>query len=239
MAVDDSYTKLLLHMDGADNGTTFTDESGKTVTVGGNVCTKTGIKKFGTASAYFDGANEKLDFPNSADWYFDTGDFTIDYWVYPTSLSDYRYHVTKRFNDTNRWLICHDGSGRLYFQLTVGGSDKGFYQTASSTLVLNQWQHIAVVRNGTGTDCIKIYVDGVDKTPTSATKLGANAIPDFAAALCLGHFGDGGYAFQGYMDEVRISKGVARWTAAFTPPTEAYEPAEPPSSEGILFATII
>ena len=51
----DPYTVLLMHMDGSDNGTTFTDECGKTVTAHGDVCTKTAEKKFGTASAYFDG----------------------------------------------------------------------------------------------------------------------------------------------------------------------------------------
>ena len=68
-----------MHMDGNDNGTTFTDECGKTVTAHGDVCTKTAEKKFGTASAYFDGVDDYLSLADSDDWNFSSGDFTIGF----------------------------------------------------------------------------------------------------------------------------------------------------------------
>src|SRR5690606_37647124 len=84
----DPYTVLLMHMDGSDNGTTFTDECGKTVTAHGDVCTKTAEKKFGTASAYFDGNGDYLSVPASEDFNFGAGDFTIDLWVKRSVISN-------------------------------------------------------------------------------------------------------------------------------------------------------
>ena len=82
------YTKLLLHCDGTNGGTTFTDSSpsGHTVTAQGATHTDTTIKKFGTASAQFggDGTGDDLTIPDSSDWDIGTGDFTFDCWVYPT-----------------------------------------------------------------------------------------------------------------------------------------------------------
>ena len=63
MATDDEFTKLLLHCDGDNNGTVFIDEAGKIVTPNGNACTKTTIKKFGTASGYFNN-DSKLEITN-------------------------------------------------------------------------------------------------------------------------------------------------------------------------------
>jgi len=78
MAVDDSYTKLLLHMDGADGSTTFTDEAGHTVTANGNAQIDTAQNVFGGASGLFDGSSGYLTVPDSEDWNFGTGDFTFD-----------------------------------------------------------------------------------------------------------------------------------------------------------------
>lgn len=236
MAVDDSYTKLLLHFDGADNGTTFTDEAGKTVTASGdNIVTKTGTKKFGTASAFFGGSADYLTLDDSGDWYFGTGDFTIDFWTYPLILSNYNYLIDQYPDANNRWLICNDANGALYFQVVVGGADKAFYQTANGTIKKDQWQHIAVVRNGTSTSCLKMYVNGTNVTPTPGTNLSSNELPNLSAPLNIG-VDMVNYYFYGYMDELRISKGVARWTAEFTPPTAPYAP---PASTGILFASFI
>ena len=81
MAVDDSYTKALLHMDGSDGSTTFTDESGTTWTANGNAQIDTAQSKFGGASGLFDGASDYLQTPYTADHNTGTGDFTIDQWI--------------------------------------------------------------------------------------------------------------------------------------------------------------
>ena len=78
MAVDDSYTKVLLHMNGTDASTTFTDESGKTWTANGNAQIDTASYKFATGSGLFDGGGDYIDTPDNADFNFGSGDFTID-----------------------------------------------------------------------------------------------------------------------------------------------------------------
>ncbi len=94
-AVDDSYTKSLLHLNGADGGTTFTDESGKTWTISSGFLypqTKTDYYKFGGASGYFQGYIETANSPD-----FDPGaePFTIDFWIYPLDAGNNTYLAGK------------------------------------------------------------------------------------------------------------------------------------------------
>lgn len=81
MAVDDSYTKALLHFNGIDTSTTFRDESGKTWTGGGTAQLDTAQKKLGTASLLLDGNSDYISTPDHADFDVGSGDFTIDFWV--------------------------------------------------------------------------------------------------------------------------------------------------------------
>lgn len=85
----DAYTVLMLHMDGTDEGTTFTDSStsAHTVTANGQTNTEIGQSMFGSASGQFDGTDDYLSIPDSADWNFGNGDFTIDFWVYSINSS--------------------------------------------------------------------------------------------------------------------------------------------------------
>lgn len=83
MAFIDTYTKLLLHCDGTDGSTTFSDNgvTGHTVTANGNAQIDTAQSKFGNASGLFDGTGDYLTIPDHADWNFGTGNFTIDAWI--------------------------------------------------------------------------------------------------------------------------------------------------------------
>src|SRR5664280_436737 len=89
-AVDDSNTKILLHMDGSNAGTTFTDESGKIWTAGGNGQLSTNSPKFGTASGLFNGSSW-ITTPDSTDLTVGSGDFTIDFWVKRSTLGTNQY----------------------------------------------------------------------------------------------------------------------------------------------------
>lgn len=212
---DDSYTKLLLHMDGADNGTTFTDECGKTVTRYGAV-TKTGVKKFGTASAYFDGTDDFLSLADSEDYNFGSGAFTIDFWFYPTSTpSVYYMLVSKGARGTD---------GNADFEISFNKDRKidvyriGQYY-GSIALELNAWHHVAFVRSE---DTCKLFVDGSLDGSWNFT----GAIYNSTRPLFLGkqeyNAGSPVYYYNGYIDELRISKGIARWTSNFTPPSAPY-----------------
>ena len=108
----DANTKLLLHCDGSNDGTTFTDSSSNahTVAVGGNIVTKTGEKKFGTASAYFNGGSgNKLTVADDASLRFGTGDFTIEAWVYPVSAGGSQENMIVAKGDASTyWMLRHE-----------------------------------------------------------------------------------------------------------------------------------
>ena len=90
--VGDSTVSLLLHMDGANNSTTFTDRSysPKTVTAFGNAKISTAQSKFGGASAAFDGSGDYIEFDRGTDLQFGAGDFTIEGWVNLNSFASYQ-----------------------------------------------------------------------------------------------------------------------------------------------------
>src|SRR3990167_9908671 len=81
MAVDDSNTIALLHFDGADAATTFTDENGRTWTGAADAQLDTAQKKFGTASLLLDGTGDYIDTPDHADFAFGSGNFTIEMFI--------------------------------------------------------------------------------------------------------------------------------------------------------------
>uniref|UniRef100_A0A6M3KFW8 Putative baseplate wedge initiator n=1 Tax=viral metagenome TaxID=1070528 RepID=A0A6M3KFW8_9ZZZZ len=208
----DTYTKLMLHMDGTDASTTFTDEIGKTVTPVGNVQIDTAQKKFGTASGLFDGTGDYLSLADSDDWKVGTGDFTVDFWI--------------RYNDKtgNQQYFAYITSSpfNLRLSLELGGTTISVYTNGTNRLTPT-WSpsdgtqyHIALVRySGT----ITLYIDGVALSSVADTQ-------DISTgdAFYIGYRGDPADQryFNGWIDEFRFSKGIARWTADFTPPTAAY-----------------
>lgn len=215
------YTKLLLHMDGNDNGTIFTDESGKTVTPF-NAVTKTDIRKFGSAAGYFVTANaSRLTVPDSEDWNFGIGDFTIDFWVYILAASNYGL-IGQGQDPGNRWQLILNSNRTLTMAIKAGGTWIGESRT-SGTVPLNTWTHIAVVRHGTGAGSLKIYIGGIDYT-TISTDLAGKTFPNCPGNLFIGQTGytDGLYPLSGYLDEFRILKGIAQWKASFTPESLPY-----------------
>lgn len=196
---------LLLHMDGADASTTFTDTMGRhTMTVNGNAQIDTAQSKFGGASGLFDGTGDYLVTDSSSDFSFGTGDFTIDFWFrIAASISSNQTLVA----DTEFALYQIAGQLRFY----ANGSDR---LTDATTLVVDTWYHAALVRSAGVT---RMYLNGVsgggtysDTTNYTFTQLymGANSAP--------------GNYLNGWLDELRVIKGYAAWQTNFTPPTAAY-----------------
>ncbi len=222
----DSYTKLLLHSDGTDGSTTFIDETEKAVTAVGNAQIDTAQSKFGGASGLFDGTGDYLSTPDSADWYFGTGDFTIDFWVRFSSLptsGNYVRFFTQASNTTNLTSIFIYNSGSSYdLYLNVAVSDVPILQFARAvTVSTNTWYHIALTRNGSN---FRLFWNG---TQLGDTYVDSDSYPDFTGNVEIGGtivLTSPGW-LNGWIDEFRISKGIARWTANFTPPTSAYSPA--------------
>ena len=209
-AKDVSVDELLLHMNGANDGTTFTD-SGKTghvFTVNGNSHTDTAIKKFGASSAQFDGTGDTLSLPSHADFQFGTEDFTVELQVYLTDLTGFQY-LLYHWGSNNGWAIRNYGG---LLQFTHMGSDTD----STVGITINTWTHIAVCRVGT---TVKMYVDGVEGLSYTASE-------NMSSGHVLYIGGAGIYGSIGYIDEVRINKGTAYYTSAFTAPVAAYSGSE-------------
>lgn len=216
-----STTSLLLHCDGTNNSTTFTDETGKTITAVGNAKISTTQSKFGGASALFDGSGDYLNCGDHADFELGSGDFTMECFVrfagYPNGYSG-AYRVA---------LIGKDAVGARSFHWGVTGTVSSFtgmvFSTAGTEVsvswapALNTWYHLAVCKSGTS---LRFFVDG---TQVGTTQTHSTAIADVATALTIGGILYTGFQYylNGYVDEVRITKGAARYTADFTAPTAA------------------
>jgi hypothetical protein len=187
--------------------------SGHTVTPSGN----TAVTAFGPfltssvydpavngVSAYMDGDGDYLSFPDSADWDFGTGDFTVEGWVNPASdlASDTQFIG---FGDgDNGGNFGFEGTGQPYFY------HGGYYARTSTALNLGSWSHIAFVRSSGTLTC---YINGTSAASSSYTgNVGGSLAPRVGAY-------SGGQYFKGYMQDVRILKGTAVYTSAFTPPT--------------------
>jgi len=214
----DSYTKLLIHADGADASTAFYDfsNSAHVITAVGTAQVDTAQSKFGGGSLLLDGNSDYLTVPDSSDWTFGTGDFTIDFWYRPNA-SDYTVPIVAQFADAdNYWRVLIFSSNRLYFYGMIGGVSIGNYYTANpQTWTVGTWYHVAIVRNGS--TCY-MFKDGIS-LPVSEIAAWGN-MSDVAGVLNIGNLSID--YLNGWLDEFRISKGIARWTANFTPPTRAY-----------------
>jgi hypothetical protein len=230
----DSYTKLALHMDGADSSTTFTDSCAvpKTVTRYGDAQIKTAQSKFGGASGYFDGTGDVVGTSDSEDFNVGSEDFTVDFWSYPTAFGNF-YMFGQADSVPNSSSVSFEATtgvtGIVYFYIFYSG---GSYYLATSSLLqeLNTWSHWAFIRGGTS---IKIYKNGALAGTTSC---GTTTVQNSANRFSVGGTGEcTSGLYQGYIDEFRFSKGIARWTSNFTPPDRAYENQ---SSSGQLIPAI-
>lgn len=207
-----SYVSMLLHMDGTNGSTTFTDVKGNTCTPTGTVSISTAQSKAGGASGSFGGGRIGLG-TNLAAINFGSGDFTVEAWVYPTATgilmagqSDYATGAGSSFN-----FYIKSGTCDLYIGST------GYTYTAPNP-TLNTWSHVAFVRSGT---TVTAYLNG---TSVGSVSIGSGSINTGATnnQACIGSFNSGSNAMNGYVDELRVTKGFARYTANFTPPSAPF-----------------
>jgi hypothetical protein len=212
-----SNVSLLLHANGSNGSTTFTDNSSaaRTITAYGNAQVSTAQSKFGGAAAALDGSGDYLTAPANAAFAFETGDFTVETWIYisaaPASPGSAIYDSDTLDSGngvrTNAFVWILDTNRNL--TLFSNGSFRG---TTVASVPLNQWSHIALVRSGT---TWRFYIDGTQDA-TSFT-LSINLSVNYCV---IGRVADSAsYYLNGYLDDLRITKGVARYTSTFTPPT--------------------
>jgi Concanavalin A-like lectin/glucanases superfamily len=219
---DFSYVKLLLHCDGSDGSTTFTDVVGHTVTANGNAQIDTARSKYGGASGLFDGTGDYLSIPNSTDWDFGSGDFTIEFWMYVTGAPASSQVILAKRDSAGYTPFGFDctTAGKINFYGSKTGSAWDVNITSSSAISTNAWVFVAGVRSGT---TFTLYIDGVSAGSTTVS----GSLLVTTDPLLIGQWGSSDPRnYNGWLDDIRISKGLARYTADFTPPTEAFPDAD-------------
>ena len=203
----------LLHFDGVNGSTTITDNSKNnfTITATNGAVISTAQSKFGGASVFLDGTNDYLVTPTTSAFTFGTGDFTVELWIYQTvsSVSAYKVLVGDNvYGSVGGWQLY---SYNNQLNLWKGGTE---IISPSGTLTLNSWNHIVWTR-ASGNNRIFINGTQVGSTVSDSTNYTSTAIYIGAAK-------DGYGYFAGYIDELRITNGYARYTGNFTPSTTAF-----------------
>lgn len=209
-----SSVQLLILGGETSGSTTIVDKSANnySFTNTGSVSYSTTQTKFASTSLYFSGSNNlvlatatNLQMP---------GDFTWEAWVYPTSLPGFSVMIGTS-SGFGRIMIAQNAG--LYWESDDGSSpvavSSGYPPTGSWSL--NTWQHVALTRSG---NSWRFFKDGtqVGSTQTSSVT------PETTRNLEFGSAFGGGSRFTGYMEGIRFTKGVARYTANFTAPTAIF-----------------
>ena len=217
-----SSVSLLVPMIGSDEGMTFSDVSSyaRTITAHGGAKTDTAESIYEGSSGYFDGSDDYLTVGSTTGLSF-PGDFTIEWWDYPNSVTGYRPIFECRGGIGFYPYIFGIWDGKLDF---LCGASR--LTTTTTTVSTGAWKHRAFTRQGS---TIMAFSDGIkDATTTSeGGTISPGANPIIGANL------DGSY-FSGWMYGLRFTK-VCRYSANFTPPTAAFDAFGVPGSPPIIF----
>jgi hypothetical protein len=219
--VIDTYVKLLLKMNGTEGSTTFTDESGSNHTMVSTNGTGDDIARLdtsvmfkGTASGLFK-FNGLVRTSLNSDFDFGTGDWTIDLWVRPKDFAANPAIMGATNMSSGWWLQCTSGGGAKATMRLVSDASGALAEDLASSdyFYTNVWSHLAIVRYG---NTLTMYVNGKASGTKDVTGYSFNSAGTY---FTVGGFNeDDSYGFDGNMDNVRISKGVARWTESFSVP---------------------
>ena len=214
--------ELLLPFDGSNGATSTSDSSdrGNSITFNGDAQISTAQSKFGGSSLDFDGTGDYLDVGGT---YWNTAlnntDFTIEFWVRFDSVTGIR-----------RLIVNNSGSNGLGVYLNSSGYVDAFFYSgtwrymqyddgsATKTAVsTNTWYHVAWTRSG---NVWTLFLNGnIERQKTMSYTIAASSLDK----LIIGRRGDAtGQELDGYLDDIRITVGVARYTSSFTPPTSAH-----------------
>jgi hypothetical protein len=180
----------------------------------GNAQVSTAVKKYGSGSMFFDGTGDWLLYPDNPDINFGTGDFTIEGWINFSDTGAQRSIAAKGVAGSTGWeLYCNSTPTLLIF--VYGGS---ITYSNSYNFIVGQWYHVAVVRSGTGIGNIKMFINGF---LIFESAVAVNNDLTTIQPLYVGAGRGGGTPFFGYIDDFRLTKGYARYTSTFNPPTVA------------------
>ena len=211
-----SQVSLLLHGDGANGSTTITDSSPspKTVTAVGNAQISTAQSKFGGSSIAFDGSGDYLTTQSSSESNFGSSNFTIEFWIKSTKAGR---------QDPVGWNYDYTLSGWAGFIFNLSTGSMAWFENANPRISAGStgwnngnWNHVAVARSS---NSVRMFLNGsqVGSTYTTSFSYGRDA-----SGFIIGDITTAAGSVDGYIDDLRITKGVARYTANFTPPTAPF-----------------
>ena len=175
----------------------------------GTVQISTAQSKFGTSSIVFNGSSDGLTVPASQNFVFGTGDFTIEFWMRSSSSATSMNLLWM----TSSWAIIVYSNSNIYWQTVQASSS--LVNASYGTLMDGNWHHVAACRTS---NAFKLYIDGSQVlTGTDSTNYTINN------QINIGSLGGYGW-YNGYMDDIRITKGYARYTgSSFTVPSAAFK----------------
>lgn len=186
----------------------------------GNAQISSAQTKFGSGSMSFDGTGDYLTTPLLPNLQFGTGNFTVECWNYMIARTNTVPAIFSNYNNYTTGALClfagHSSGTTTSYQVAINGAS--FPAIQGGTIAYNTWVHLAVVRyNG----IISLYVNGTSVGTPYSTAVTLNGV---GSLFYIGSTGDSlatGY-INGYIDDLRITKGYARYTSNFTPPTAAF-----------------
>jgi hypothetical protein len=182
----------------------------RTITVNGNTTISAAQSKWGNGSSYFDGSGDYITTPYTSDFDWWLTDYTIEMWVYPLNYGrQIPYLIGKIQGINNFWSFGLDNLNRVAFYFHGGTGVK----YTSQVMPLNAWSHIAMTKTSEG---FYLWANGVRSGPWSTS----GAYSSTSAPLSMGVYDSSSY--NGHIQDLRVTKGVARYTANFTPPIKEF-----------------
>ena len=240
--VDYNNVELLLAGEGSNGSTSFLDDSknGTSIGVNGTVSITTSVGKWGSSSINFQSGNSALTFAKNSAVTIGTEDFTLEAWVRPTSFTEgagaYLMPIMGlgTWSSTNsriNYLFWYDhGTSTLVLASKPGdgyGAGSWMSHGATTTLSLNTWTHLACSRyNGT----TYLFKNGsLLGTSSLFNNYNFSNFAPTGNAFFVGKKSGGGsydqvlWPYRGYMNDIRITKGVARYTSDFSTPSFKFD----------------
>lgn len=220
---NDAFTKILLHMDGSNGGTSFPD-----VNAGGsahmwtptNATTSTSAAKFGPSSML--GATGYISTPAHADFNIGTQDAAFDFWFNNNGVGSTGYGLAGQTDSIGNlgtisfFITRSSGPGVITVSIVDAAiSANLIFSSTTGFAGTSAWNHIALTKSGTS---FRLFVNGVQEDTTKTlSSVNASTRP-----FTIGRAGDIGSGSSIFIDEPRLTVGDPRWTANFTPPAAQY-----------------
>jgi hypothetical protein len=186
----------------------------------GDAKLSTAISKFGGSSMFFDGTGDYLLIPSAQfqNYNFGTGDFTIECWLYQTTFSGDTVWMASYFTWASSVnFYCATRAGTPNVLLFRAGDSVPITLVGNTGITANTWTHVAITR---ASGVTRMFVGGVLQTNTHTGSVNISAT---VTSMGIGAANNGTEPLNGYIDDLRVTKGYARYTSNFTPPTSAFQ----------------